>query len=79
MQFRKKSPALPPANTVLIHEPPSFADLNEREALFVSEFVARSGTSGAGAEAALAAEDRAALPYHFRYCRWMDGWGPRGP
>ena len=54
MLLRKKQPvpnthAAPPA------EVPSFSELDEREALFVVEFVARSGTPGAGADAALAA------------------------
>jgi phage terminase small subunit len=34
---------------------PTFLDLDQRESLFVAEYVARSGTSAAGAEAALAA------------------------
>lgn len=34
---------------------PTFAELDQRESLFIVEYVARSGTPGAGADAALAA------------------------
>jgi len=43
------SPARPPAAEL------AFAELDERESLFVVEYAARSGTRGAGADAALAA------------------------
>lgn len=54
MLLRKKTP---PQTTSLAVLPdvPAFSGLDEREALFVVEYVARSGTAGAGADAALAA------------------------
>lgn len=68
MHFRKKQSATgsKPPSAALSSPPtavlpsaatdtPVFEELNEREALFVVEYVARSGTRGAGAEAALAA------------------------
>jgi len=49
--------SVPPPATVVEQPPdlPTFQELDEREALFVVEYVARSGTRGAGADAALAA------------------------
>ncbi len=53
MQLRKKPPQAPAI--AALRDAPSFSELDEREALFVVEYVARSGTAGAGADAALAA------------------------
>lgn len=60
--LRKPAPATstatPPAASPASPSPPehlAFPDLDERETLFVVEYVARSGTRGAGADAALAA------------------------
>lgn len=55
MKLRKTPPAPARAAAVPVRPDASFPDLDEREALFVVEYVARSGTAGAGAEAALAA------------------------
>lgn len=58
MHFRRSSPAAvtpTTSGTAAVTTPPSFSGLNERESLFVVEYVARSGTVGAGADAALAA------------------------
>jgi hypothetical protein len=54
MQFHKKLPAAPPKSAQL-PERPYFSELDEREALFVVEYVTRAGLTGAGADAALAA------------------------
>ena len=53
--FGKKSPPATSAAPPALPDLPSFPDLDEREALFVVAYVSRSGTPGAGADAALEA------------------------
>lgn len=56
MRFRKNLPAATTTTSAtVLPDKPAFAELNEREAAFVVQYVALSGTRGAGAEAALAA------------------------
>jgi phage terminase small subunit len=54
MLLRRSLPART-ADAALPSDRPSFTGLDEREALFVVEYVARAGLAGAGADAALAA------------------------
>ena len=55
MFLRRKTPALGTATLAVAPDLPSFEGLSERESLFVVEYTSRSGTRGAGADAALAA------------------------
>jgi phage terminase small subunit len=55
MLLRRKPPATASTSGNSLPDAPSFSDLNAREALFVVEYVARSGVAGSGADAALAA------------------------
>jgi phage terminase small subunit len=54
MLLRRNPPARA-TSAVLPSDCPSFTGLDEREALFVVEYVTRAGLTGAGADAALAA------------------------
>jgi|SRR5579859_1680287 len=55
IRFRKQQPGTLALSRTADAEAPSFPDLDDREAKFVVEYIIRSGTVGAGADAALAA------------------------